>query len=477
MKKLFTLAAVLLLMGTLSAQQYSLVKVTEVKDGGLYVIERNGYVLDASIQKDAVQTTKDYLTTALTGKESYVFKLEANETEGFSIRSEKKYADDPTGHIYLNNPTSTKMTFSNSSTSEWVFEFTGETAFITNAANKDKTEGKNRFLGETSEGSNAYKAYAQSNIDTYGHNFTVYELQVSTAPFINVTPAAADFGTKAVGDKAVSMEITVSFGNLKGEITYTALASPFSVSGSLAESGDKLTITANPATEGKYSQTLTIKSEADNVSAQVSVKLNVADLSGGFVKMSGKVVEGDYVITYGEYAMKAFIQENAKQEKVNRFDVATFTVSGDVLVDPAADIIWHIASVGDHWTLYNESTGKYAASTDAKNKGTLVDDATTDNAKWNITVTEANTYEFENVARAASSQDSGNKWLRNNNTYGFACYAENTGGPLTLYRLGATPTAVDQVEAEVKVVKVVEEGRIVIIRDGIRYNAQGVRLQ
>jgi hypothetical protein len=29
----------------------------------------------------------------------------------------------------------------------------------------------------------------------------------------------------------------------------------------------------------------------------------------------------------------------------------------------------------------------------------------------------------------------------------------------------------------VKVVKVVEEGRIVIIRDGIRYNAQGVRLQ
>ena len=472
MKKLFTLAAALLLMGTLSAQQYSLVKVTEVKDGGLYVFERNDHVLCSSLVNKVLQATDDYRTTALTGKEDYVWKLEGDNTEGFAIRNEKKYADAPTGHIFLGNPSKkTDITMSNDASARWKFTFDGDEATITNVSNAD------RFLGETSEGSNGYKAYAQSNIDTYGHNFTVYELQVSTTPFINVTPAAADFGTKAVGDKAVSMEITVSFGNLKGEITYTALASPFSVSGSLAESGDKLTITANPATEGKYSQTLTIKSEADNVSAQVSVKLNVADLSGGFVKMSGKVVEGDYVITYGEYAMKAFIQENAKQEKVNRFDVATFTVSGDILVDPAADIIWHIASAGDSWTLYNKSVNKYAGSTDAKNQGALLDDATTDNAKWNITVTEENTYEFENVARAASAQNPENKWLHNNTTYGFACYGSNTGGALTLYRLGATPTAVDQVEAEVKVVKVIEEGRIVIIRDGIRYNAQGVRLQ
>ncbi len=472
MKKLFTLAAALLLMGSASAQLYNLVKVTEVKDNGLYVFERNGHVLDTVLVNNALQTTDKYQKVALTGQEHYVYRLIGSAEDGFAIRNEQKYAKHPQGHNFMNNPSNkTNITFANSSSAAWKFDFDGDEALIYNANNAD------RFLGETEEGSNAYKAYAQSNIDTHGHNFTVYELQVSTTPFINVTPAAADFGTKAVGDKAVSMEITVSFGNLKGEITYTALASPFSVSGSLAESGDKLTITANPATEGKYSQTLTIKSEADNVSAQVSVKLNVADLSGGFVKMSGKVVEGDYVITYGEYAMKAFIQENAKQEKVNRFDVATFTVSGDVLVDPAADIIWHIASAGDSWTLYNKSVNKYAGSTDAKNQGALLDDATTDNAKWNITVTEENTYEFENVARAASAQNPENKWLHNNTTYGFACYGSNTGGALTLYRLGATPTAVDQVEAEVKVVKVVEEGRIVIIRDGIRYNAQGVRIQ
>ena len=468
MKKLFTLAAALLLMGTLSAQQYSLVKVTEVKDGGLYVFERNDHVLCSSLVNQVLQATDDYQTTELTGKEDYVWKLDGDNTEGFAIRNEKKYADNPTGHIFLGNPSKkTDITMSNDASARWKFTFDGDEATITNVSNAD------RFLGETSEGSNGYKAYAQSNIDTYGHNFTVYELQVSTAPFINVTPAAADFGTKAVGDKAVSMEITVSFGNLKGEITYTALASPFSVSGSLAESGDKLTITATPATEGKYSQTLTIKSEADNVSAQVSVKLNVADLSGGFVKMSGAVVEGDYVLTYGEYALKAAVSNK------NRFENGTFTVSGDVLDDPDAAIIWHIASAGEQWTLFNESTGKYAGSTADKNQGALLNDAESDNAKWNITVTEDNTYEFENIARskAADDKNPGNKWLHNNGNNGWATYSTTTGGALTLYHLGATPTAVDQVEAEVKVVKVVEEGRIVIIRDGIRYNAQGVRLQ
>ena len=363
------------------------------------------------------------------------------------------------------------MSISNTSTSAWKFTFDGDVALISNASNSD------RFIGETSSGANTYKAYATSNLNSYGHDFTVYELQESDAPVINAAPAMVDFGSYAVGKDVAAKEVAVTFNNLKGKVTYSELKAPFTVTGTIDKTGDKLTVTATASAIGTYEQTFTIQSIDDKVSVDVKVVMTVMDPSVGYAKMIGDMVEGDYVITYGEYAMKAFIQENAKQEKVNRFDVATFTVSGDVLVDPAADIIWHIASADDHWTLYNESTGKYAASTDAKNKGTLVDDATTDNAKWNITVTEANTYEFENVARAASSQDSGNKWLRNNNTYGFACYAENTGGPLTLYRLGAIPTAVDQVEAEVKVVKVVEEGRIVIIRDGIRYNAQGVRLQ
>ncbi|MBQ7697289.1 MAG: hypothetical protein IJT35_01750 [Paludibacteraceae bacterium] len=467
MKKLLSLVAALLLIGNTFAATYNLVKVTEVKDGGLYVFERNGHVLDAVVTKNVAQTTDDYLTAGLTGQESYVWSLSGNATDGFSIRSEKKYADDPTGHIYLNNPSKTNMSMSNESTSAWTFTFDGDVALIANKSNSD------RFLGETENGSNEYKAYAVSNLSTYGHDFTVYELQSATTPYITVTPAAADFGTKGIGNKAGVVELQVTFGNLKGEVTYSKLSDPFTVSGTIAKSGDKLSIIASTATEGEYSQKLIIESVDDKVSAEVIVKMTVADLSAGNAVMTGEIVEGDYVITYGESALKA-----AVAEKTNRFEYETITLSGGLLTDPDASIIWHIAPAGEYWTLYNKSTGKYAGGNDTKNQGALLDDASSDFAKWIITGTD--TYEFENVGRGASGNNPGNKWLRNNvqngTNYGFACYSSSTGGALTLYKVSGQATAVEQTEVEAKAVKVMENGQVIIMRDGIRYNAQGIRL-
>ena len=465
MKKLFTLAAALLLMGSASAQLYNLVKVTEVKDGGLYVFERNSHVLYAKLDNKAIQATDEYKTVGLTGTESYVWSLDGDAENGFSIRSEEVYAKDPTGHIYLNNPSKkTDITMANESSAAWKFTFDGGEALISNANNAD------RFLGETTEGSNAYKAYAASNIDTYGHNFTVYELQVSTSPYITTSPAVVDFESKSVGSDAVTMDITVNCGNLKGSVTYSGLKDPFSAKGTISKSGDKLTITANPSKEGTYSQTLTIESATDNVKVQVIVKMSVTDPTVGYSKMTGAIKEGDYVITYDEFALKASVANN-------RFENGDYTLSGDKLMNPDASIIWHIATAGDSWTLYNKSANKYAGSTNAKNQGALLNDATSDNAKWNISVMENNTYEFENVARAASSQNPENKWLHNNATFGFACYGSNTGGALTLYKIGGTATALDQAETTVKARKVIEDGRVIIIRDGVRYNAQGIRLQ
>lgn len=40
----------------------------------------------------------------------------------------------------------------------------------------------------------------------------------------------------------------------------------------------------------------------------------------------------------------------------------------------------------------------------------------------------------------------------------------------------ASPSALDNIQAEKKSVKIFENGQLVIIKDGIRYNAQGVRL-
>ena len=83
-----------------------------------------------------------------------------------------------------------------------------------------------------------------------------------------------------------------------------------------------------------------------------------------FSKFSGDLTEGDYIIVYSGRAMKAAVSS----DRLNYSDVST---SNDEISEPAADIIWHIAKSGDHWTIYNESTGKYAAATGTKNQAAL----------------------------------------------------------------------------------------------------------
>ena len=103
----------------------------------------------------------------------------------------------------------------------------------------------------------------------------------------------------------------------------------------------------------------------------------------------------------------------------------------DSIIDPDDAIVWHIAKSGDYWTIYNESEGKYLASTGAKNKAQLLADGTDDKALWTITMTNGK-FEFVNKANAAAGVNSN---LRNNTIYGFACYATSTGGALSLYKL------------------------------------------
>ncbi len=133
-----------------------------------------------------------------------------------------------------------------------------------------------------------------------------------------------------------------------------------------------------------------------------------------------------YVITYGSNAMKATVSSG-------RLGYSEIDPNADT-IDPM--LVWQISQVDgtDYYTLYNAETGKYAASTGAKNKAQLLEDATDTKAQW--TVTAGTTFEFINVANAAAGVS---KNLRNNGTYGFACYSTSTGGALTLYKVVEVP--------------------------------------
>ena len=146
---------------------------------------------------------------------------------------------------------------------------------------------------------------------------------------------------------------------------------------------------------------------------------------------SGDLVEGDYVIYYNGYAMKNTVSSS-------RLSYLEITPNEDVISNPAASIVWHIApsETEGYWTIYNAAVEKYAAGTGADNKAQLLEQIGTDGkALWETTTNTENgvsTYEFVNKY---NSENEKNAYLRNNTTYGWACYnPNNIGGALSLYK-------------------------------------------
>lgn len=139
--------------------------------------------------------------------------------------------------------------------------------------------------------------------------------------------------------------------------------------------------------------------------------------------VEGEIQEGDYLLVYGDKAMKALVDGD-------RLQYDTVTINDDIIAKYNESIVWHISQSGSYVTIYNESVKRFAASTGAKSKAQLLDDGANDMSLWETTGKES--FEFINKANKAKSVSCN---LRNNGNYGFACYATATGGALSLYKL------------------------------------------
>lgn len=140
---------------------------------------------------------------------------------------------------------------------------------------------------------------------------------------------------------------------------------------------------------------------------------------------TGDLVEDDYIVVYENRAMKAAVSSN-------RLSYEEVEPSDNVITSSDESIVWHIAKSGNYWTIYNSDKNKYAASNGTKNQAQLLDNGTDDKSLWTVTPSSG-AFDFVNKSNAASNINSN---LRNNTTYGFACYAASTGGALSLYRKG-----------------------------------------
>ena len=147
-----------------------------------------------------------------------------------------------------------------------------------------------------------------------------------------------------------------------------------------------------------------------------------AGVDNNYELYSGALTEGKYIIYYDGRAMNTTVTSN-------RLMYASITPTNDIITTTNAAIIWHIAPSGEYWTIFNDAANKYAASTGESNKAQMFADGTDNKAKW--LVVGSSTYDFINRYNTIANVNSN---LRNNGTYGFACYAGGTGGPLSLYK-------------------------------------------
>ena len=253
----------------------------------------------------------------------------------------------------------------------------------------------------------------------------------SEEPVLSVTPENITWkGIAASAEK--SEEITVTLSNIE---TVTATLSgdnpsAFSIDKNSLEASGKIVVSKNITTIGTYAAILTI-TDADTQTKTVTLSMEVVadpEPTGTFEKFTGTLEEGDYVLVANGTtdALKNNITSN-------RFDCGTVEVAEDKIVNPDKSVIWHIAANDKYWTMYNESTKKYAGGTTSKNQGALLDDVT-DLAKWTITVDDQGVYTFENYGRSQQSTDANNKFLSKNsqNAY-WATYASGQKNPV-LYK-------------------------------------------
>lgn len=179
--------------------------------------------------------------------------------------------------------------------------------------------------------------------------------------------------------------------------------------------------TPDMSTAGTKEVTVSYDYNGETVTATYQI-IVAAPVEKTYILYNGELAEGDYIIYYDGKAMNTTITKD-------RLQYAEVTPEEGVITTDNEAIVWHIAKSGDYWTIYNAKAGKYAAGTGAANKAQLLADGTDDKALW----TSTGKFEFVNKANAAAEVNAN---LRNNGTYGFACYSTTTGGALSLYKQG-----------------------------------------
>jgi len=145
---------------------------------------------------------------------------------------------------------------------------------------------------------------------------------------------------------------------------------------------------------------------------------------GRFEKITSltDLTDGYYVMAYGSsQAMNNTYNSN------NYLENSAINVISNSIVNPSSSIVWKIETNSTGKTIFNELSSKYVSYTGSSNSVQVVDNVTTDNQRWNITM-NGGLFVFTNAAVNARVLQ------YNSSSPRFACYTASQQN-LTLYKL------------------------------------------
>ena len=138
---------------------------------------------------------------------------------------------------------------------------------------------------------------------------------------------------------------------------------------------------------------------------------------------------GKYAILSDSYFMSSTITssrfKNGSKPQISSTTPATLTTA------PAEDCIWEITKPDSYYRIANG--GQYAGGTTSKNQGAMLSNKSNNFAKWTIEYSGTQ-FNVVNYGRSLQASDSDKKYLRNNDDYGWACYASSTGKAPRLFK-------------------------------------------
>ena len=235
-------------------------------------------------------------------------------------------------------------------------------------------------------------------------------------------------------------ELVVAGYNLTDAITYTLSEdAAFTVAGTLTAEGGTLTITFTGTTDGKYSATLTLTS--GTVTLPVAISATLMSLSGEGTKENPFTVE-DVI------ALNSSLDTNQKYWVIGYIlgSYASDGTSGGKIASPAVKSNLALGGTADAKTFIPVAL----PDGDARAALNIKDNIGNIGKQVKVCGTLEEYFKVAGVKNVKTADE---------------------------YEIMSTPTAITNTTLNAKTIKTIENGQLVILRDGVKYNAMGVRLQ